>query len=112
YCRSHVLGRQECRLARDTLRNGSGAGNGNRTCRSGRARQNCLRRLSASVPLASNAYWGTHIAMLDLKGKVAIVTGGGSGIGAAICRRLAVQGAEVIVADLNTDAAHGVSSEI
>ena len=50
--------------------------------------------------------------MLDLKGKVAIVTGGGSGIGAAICQRLAAQGTEVIVADLDTDAAHSVSAKI
>ncbi|QRM57205.1 SDR family NAD(P)-dependent oxidoreductase [Sinorhizobium sp. BG8] len=49
---------------------------------------------------------------LDLEGKVAIVTGGGSGIGAAICRRLALHGAEVIVADLDSEAARKVSSEI
>lgn len=50
--------------------------------------------------------------MLELKGKVAIVTGGGSGIGAAICSRLAVQGAEVVVADVNGDAAHNVCEQI
>lgn len=50
--------------------------------------------------------------MLDLKGKVAIVTGGGSGIGAAICRHLAAQGAKVVVADMNADAAQCVSAEI
>jgi NAD(P)-dependent dehydrogenase (short-subunit alcohol dehydrogenase family) len=36
-----------------------------------------------------------------LEGKVAVVTGGATGIGAAICRRFAADGATVIVADIN-----------
>ena len=36
---------------------------------------------------------------------VAIVTGGGSGLGEAICRRLADDGHRVVVADLDGDAA-------
>lgn len=43
---------------------------------------------------------------LDLEGKVAIVTGGASGIGAAVSRQLAHEGVSVIVADLNKEAAH------
>jgi NAD(P)-dependent dehydrogenase (short-subunit alcohol dehydrogenase family) len=39
-----------------------------------------------------------------LEGKVAIVTGGASGIGAATCRRFVAEGARVVVADLNDDA--------
>ena len=35
--------------------------------------------------------------MTDLAGKVAVVTGGGGGIGSAICRRLAEAGAQVVI---------------
>lgn len=43
--------------------------------------------------------------MRGLKGKVAIVTGGGSGIGRAICRRLGDEGCIVGVFDINGEAA-------
>jgi NAD(P)-dependent dehydrogenase (short-subunit alcohol dehydrogenase family) len=47
-----------------------------------------------------------------LEGKVAIVTGGASGIGAATSRRLAAEGAKVAVADLNGVRASALASEI
>jgi NAD(P)-dependent dehydrogenase (short-subunit alcohol dehydrogenase family) len=47
-----------------------------------------------------------------LDGKRAIVTGGGSGIGRATCRRMAEEGASVAVLDLNGDAAEEVAKEI
>ncbi len=36
-----------------------------------------------------------------LKGRVAVVAGGGAGIGRAICIRLAEKGVRIIVADIN-----------
>ena len=50
--------------------------------------------------------------MNDFQNKVAIVTGAGSGIGAAIARELAERGAVVIAADLDLTAAQDVASEI
>jgi 3-oxoacyl-[acyl-carrier protein] reductase len=49
---------------------------------------------------------------MRLQGKVAIVTGGGSGFGAGIVRKFAAEGARVIVADINLDAALAVVAEV
>jgi NAD(P)-dependent dehydrogenase (short-subunit alcohol dehydrogenase family) len=48
----------------------------------------------------------------ELKDKVAVVTGGGAGIGRAIARRLGREGAIVVVNDLRPEAAREVAGEI
>lgn len=50
--------------------------------------------------------------LFRLDGRVAVVTGGGQGIGEAVCRRLATAGAKVGVFDLNTDNARRVADAI
>lgn len=49
---------------------------------------------------------------LDLQNKVVVVTGGGSGIGAALCKALANNGAKVVVSDLTLEKATNVADAI
>ena len=50
--------------------------------------------------------------IFDLKGKVAAVTGGASGLGFASARRLAEAGAAVLIADINPEVAKKKSAEL
>lgn len=49
---------------------------------------------------------------MRLQGKIAVVTGAGSGFGAGIARKFAAEGARVLVADINPDAARAVAAGI
>jgi NAD(P)-dependent dehydrogenase (short-subunit alcohol dehydrogenase family) len=49
---------------------------------------------------------------LNVQGQTAIVTGGGSGLGAATARALAEKGAKVALCDINLEAAKKVAGEI
>ena len=49
---------------------------------------------------------------MDINAASAIVTGGASGIGAAVARQLAAKGAKVVVADLNAEKGEALAHEI
>ena len=53
-----------------------------------------------------------YATMFDLTGRKALVVGGAGGIGRAAVGGLAAHGAEVVVADLNADAAQRVADEV
>jgi NAD(P)-dependent dehydrogenase (short-subunit alcohol dehydrogenase family) len=48
----------------------------------------------------------------DLAGKVAWITGGAQGFGAAVARRLAAQGVKVVVSDVKRDAGEATAAEV
>jgi len=48
----------------------------------------------------------------ELQGRVALVTGGGAGIGLAIARTLAEDGAHIVVPDFNGEAAEAAAAEL
>src|SRR5437868_5344771 len=50
--------------------------------------------------------------MREFRDRVAVVTGGGSGIGAALCRRWAGAGMKVVVADIDLAAAERLSTAL
>ena len=55
---------------------------------------------------------GKEENMSEFEGKVAVVTGGGSGIGEAVAKELAAAGASVVVTDIKLESAERVVAEI
>src|SRR5690606_40279439 len=51
-------------------------------------------------------------SVMELKGKVAIVTGGASGLGRATTEAFLAKGAKVVIFDLNEDAGNAVAAEL
>ena len=49
---------------------------------------------------------------MSFEGKVAIITGGGQGIGETYAKRFAAQGASVVIAELNAEAGQKIADEI
>ena len=68
----------------------------------------------AQPPFAARLQWshtGTN-AMARLEGKVAVITGGASGMGAATVRRFVAEGAKVVCADLQADKGAALAAEL
>jgi rhamnulose-1-phosphate aldolase/alcohol dehydrogenase len=64
-------------------------------------------------------YWPLELYKLtlappekELARRIALVTGGGSGIGKAVAKKLAAEGAHVVVTDLDADGARSVADDI
>src|SRR5260370_40595180 len=55
---------------------------------------------------------GAHIVALGLKDKVILITGGAKGIGAAIARTIAQEGAIPVIIDRDQDAAEKLHAEL
>lgn len=49
---------------------------------------------------------------MEIRDSVFVVTGGGSGLGAATARHLVEQGAKVVLADLNAQAGEAMAAEL
>src|SRR5690606_22546948 len=61
----------------------------------------CRSDRSGSPPMQTDSIASLHRPEIDLRGKVAIVSGGGGSIGQSCAGALAVAGAEVFVADVS-----------
>ena len=67
---------------------------------------------SFSYRLTNEYNWEGEVVCFVLMANIAFITGAGSGIGEAIARLFAQQGAQVIIADLQSDAAERVTNSI
>ena len=55
---------------------------------------------------------GNQESKMEFEGKAAIVTGGGAGIGLAVARLLAAEGANIVVPDYNGETAEAAAAEL
>lgn len=60
---------------------------------------------SCAIARSQQLYLPNTLDAMQFAEKVCVVTGGGSGIGRATCRRFAAEGGRVVVADLNVESA-------
>ena len=67
--------------------------------------------LLQNTQIGSDTICGMHTPF-RLDGKVALVTGGASGIGEATCRTLSAAGASIIVVDVNSERAQKLAAEL
>src|ERR1700754_1529210 len=65
----------------------------------GRTARQCSVRIPRNVNCRS--HFANYRALMDIEGKVAVVTGAGSGIGRALAMALAAAGAAVVVSDID-----------
>ena len=72
-------------------------------------RRRTLTKCRPVRPVQIRESWS---AMRQLQGKVAFITGGASGIGAACARRLAAEGARVMISDLDDAAGEALAAAI
>jgi NAD(P)-dependent dehydrogenase (short-subunit alcohol dehydrogenase family) len=70
------------------------------------------RKFATEVATPSILGLPTYNPAIELTGKVAVVTGGASGIGAASCRAFAAAGARVAVVDRNREGSEAVAAEV
>jgi NAD(P)-dependent dehydrogenase (short-subunit alcohol dehydrogenase family) len=79
--------------------------------------ERCVQALRGRNPDSGTPHnwldgYALEVGMKGLDGKVAIVTGGGSGLGEAIAKSLASKGCRVIISDINLKGAERVMQEI